>query len=225
MSVAIMISRTLAPAALGLWLGTGVLACTAADGDDGGGGTTEALTCEHGTVSACACFDGSMGTQTCAHDSSGFEPCVCGGAEGSSGGSSSGTGSSSGPSTDPSTSDGDSSTSDGADASTSSGTSMSTEGTGSIGAPPMAEITHPGDGEERVAGLPIPFIAAASDPEDGALSGASLVWTDDIEGELGQGEQLDAALLGLGDHVVTLTATDADGNIGEDSISLVIVAP
>jgi chitinase len=73
--------------------------------------------------------------------------------------------------------------------------------------------------------VPIPFLGEATDPEDGALSGASMVWTDSIEGEIGQGEQFDAALLTLGDHVITLTATDADGNVGEATVSLVIVEP
>jgi hypothetical protein len=33
----------------------------------------------------------------------------------------------------------------------------------------------------------------------------------------------DAALMTLGEHTVTLTATDADGNIGEDSITFEII--
>jgi hypothetical protein len=218
------ILRILGPAALGLALGTGVPAC----GTDGeGDGTTEGATCEHGTSSACTCTDGSMGVQMCSHDSSGFEPCVCGGDEGSSGADgSSGSGpADSGSTTDPGSTGVDPSTGTGADGSTEAGTTAATDETGPVGAPPVAQITHPGDAEERVVGVPIPFIGEANDPEDGALAGASLVWTDSVEGEIGQGEQFDAALLTLGDHVVTLTATDADGNIGEASVMLVIVDP
>jgi hypothetical protein len=105
------------------------------------------------------------------------------------------------------------------------GTTAGSDETGPVGAPPTAQINHPSDAEERVVGVPIPFIGEASDPEDGVLAGASLVWIDSVEGEIGQGEQFDAALQTLGDHVVTLTATDADGNVGEASIMLVIVEP
>lgn len=213
------ISRILRSAAVGLVLGAGAPGCSVDDnGDDGGG--SEGLTCEHGMVSECACPDGSMGTQMCSHDSSGFEPCACGGNEDSTGAASSST------SADPGSSEaGDVSTGSSSMGSTGSETTATAEDTGPVGAPPTAQINHPEDAEERVVGVPIPFIGVASDPEDGALSGASMVWTDSVEGEIGQGEQFDAALLTLGDHVVTLTATDADGNVGEASVSLVIVEP
>lgn len=215
------IARVLGPAALGLWLGAALPACTSDGEGDDSGGSSGALMCEHGTVSACACSDGSMGTQMCMHDGSGFQPCTCDG-ESSSGGADGSSGTSDASATsgseDPSTSDA---------SSTSSGTdpTATSEETGPVGAPPTADINHPGDGEERVAGVPIPFIGSATDPEDGALAGASLVWVDDVDGEIGQGETFDAALMTLGAHVITLTATDADGNIGEDSVALTIVAP
>lgn len=215
------ISRILGSSAIGLVLGAGVPACSVeSEGDDGGG--SEGLACEHGMVSDCACFDGSMGTQMCAHDSSGFEPCMCGGNDDSTGAATS----SSSTAPEPGSSEtGDTSTGSGSEGSTGAEPTATSEETGPIGATPTAQINHPGDAEERVVGVPIPFIGVASDPEDGALAGASLVWTDSVEGEIGQGEQFDAALLTLGDHVVTLTATDADGNVGEDSISLIIVEP
>jgi hypothetical protein len=216
-----MISRILGSAVVGLVLGAGALACGVEDEvGDGAGSGTEGLTCEHGTVSECVCTDGSMGTQMCAHDSSGFEPCMCGADEDSTGAASSSTSTSAEPG---SSETGDASTGSSSNDSTGSGTTTAAEETGPVGAPPTAQINHPGDAEERVVGVPIPFIGVASDPEDGALAGASMVWTDSVEGEIGQGEEFDAALLTLGDHVVTLTATDADGNVGEDSISFVIV--
>jgi hypothetical protein len=217
----ISIGRLLGPVALGLVLGAMTPACTDAGGGDDG---TEGLMCEHGTSTACTCTDGSMGTQMCSHDSSGFEPCVCGGDEGSSGSSGSASGSS-GASAGSSSSGSDPSTETGADGSTGMGTTVASADTGPVGAPPTAQINHPGDAEERVVGVPIPFIGMASDPEDGDLAGASLVWTDSVEGEIGQGEQFDAALITPGDHIITLTATDADGNVGESSISLVMVEP
>ncbi len=87
------------------------------------------------------------------------------------------------------------------------------------GAPPTASIYHPGDGETRAAGVPVPFTGAASDAEDGTLSGAALVWASDIDGQIGTGESFEAALA-AGVHVITLTATDSDGNVAKDAITL-----
>jgi chitinase len=87
---------------------------------------------------------------------------------------------------------------------------------------PIATINHPGDGETRQqSNGPVPLVGVANDPQDGALTGAALVWTSDIDGQLGVGEQLDFTF-SLGTHTVTLTATDSDGNTGTDSITLIM---
>lgn len=213
----------------------GAVAC---GGDpEAGDGETEALSCEHGTFSECACPDGTMGMQLCAHDTSGFEPCMCGGEDETASttmpgttASTSATTTSGSTTTSMSTTTSDEESSTEPDDSSSSDPSASTDPTtggsetGPIGQPPTAMINHPGM-EDREVGVPIPFIGVADDPEDGALSGMSMVWTDDLEGEIGTGEMFDAALQTLGDHVVTLTVTDSDGNVTEDSIAFEIVAP
>jgi chitinase len=86
---------------------------------------------------------------------------------------------------------------------------------------PVATIFHPGDGETRTAGSPIPFSGQANDPQDGALTGSSLVWTSDLTGALGTGETFNASLT-AGTHRITLTATDSDANTGTDSIELIV---
>jgi hypothetical protein len=220
------LSRCLAAA-----LGSFVLAIACGSPDESDNG---AMMCEHGTYSDCVCSDGSMGTQLCAHDTSGFEPCQCGGD----------TDGTSDPTTDPST------TSPTTSASTSMGTTDPTTTTstsateessggesssgvdegssssaGPIGSAPVADIFHPSDGEERVAGDDIPWIGSGDDAEDGALTGMALVWTSDVDGELGNGEMLNAPLTTVGMHTITLTATDSDGNTGEASITIDVVAP
>jgi hypothetical protein len=223
-----MIRGSLGAMTLGLWLGA--LACAAPQESNDEGTSGGAASCEHGSYSECACPDGSVGMQLCAHDTSGFEPCMCGGSDDDP----SGPGSTS-PTTTTAITTSDDTSSSGAQSSSASseddgtgteaGASSSSD-TGPIGAPPSATINHPGDGEERDAGVLIPFIGVADDPEDGALGGDAMVWTDDVDGPIiGMGEQFDAALQTLGDHVVTLTVTDADGNVAQDSIALVIVAP
>ncbi len=90
-----------------------------------------------------------------------------------------------------------------------------------VGAAPTATINHPGDGEVRDAGDDIPFVGVGTDPEDGALSGSALVWTSSLTGQFGTGVLFDATLT-AGTHVVTLTVTDSDGNLGTDSVTLEI---
>lgn len=87
------------------------------------------------------------------------------------------------------------------------------------GGHPAATIFNPGDGESRPAASPVPFVGGANDPEDGALSGAALVWCSDLDGVFGTGGSF-TAMLSAGQHLITLTATDADGNTGSDQISL-----
>lgn len=66
----------------------------------------------------------------------------------------------------------------------------------------------------------IPFTGVAADPQDGTLSGASLVWTSSLRSTpIGTGATFDATLE-AGTQVITLTATDSDSNVGTDSITL-----
>lgn len=197
-------------------------ACTAGEADDGES-SDGGQTCEHGTYSACACPDGGMGQQLCAHDTSGYEACMCGVDMDDDASTAS---------TLPADDDGDESTGavdTGIDPGSSSGGTTGDEAstttgtdTTAVGEPPTAMINHPGP-EDRQVGVPIPFIGVASDPEDGPLAGAAMVWTDSLEGVIGEGEMFDAALAELGEHTVTLTATDADGNLGEDSLTFTII--
>ncbi len=84
---------------------------------------------------------------------------------------------------------------------------------------PTATINHPADGETRPPS--VPFVGVGMDVEDGALTGASLVWTSDVDGMLGTGAMLTATLT-PGPNVVTLTATDSMGNTGTDTVTLTI---
>lgn len=86
---------------------------------------------------------------------------------------------------------------------------------------PVAAIFHPGDGETRAASSSIPFVGEGRDLEDGALTGASLVWTSSLDGAIGTGTSFNASL-SAGTNVVTLTVTDGDGNTATDSITLTI---
>ncbi|RMG17467.1 MAG: hypothetical protein D6729_08850 [Deltaproteobacteria bacterium] len=89
---------------------------------------------------------------------------------------------------------------------------------------PVAVILHPGSGEIRRPGVPVAFGGEACDTEDGPLNGASLVWTSDVDGQIGTGNAF-STTLSTGRHIITLTATDSQGNTGTDSIELWISSP
>jgi hypothetical protein len=55
------------------------------------------------------------------------------------------------------------------------------------------------------------LVGSGYDPDDGALTGTALAWSDNIAGALGTGSPL-AVTLQPGPHTITLTATDSDGN-------------
>ncbi len=96
-----------------------------------------------------------------------------------------------------------------------------TDGARPDGMPPMAVIYHPADNEVRAAGTAIPFVGHATDPQDGALTGNSLVWTSSIDNQFGTGEMF-SATLSTGVHKITLTATDSIGLTATASITLTV---
>lgn len=59
----------------------------------------------------------------------------------------------------------------------------------------------------------------ATDPEDGELVGGSLVWTSNLS-DLAVTGTNPTPTLPPGTHVITLAATDSDGNVATDSITI-----
>lgn len=90
--------------------------------------------------------------------------------------------------------------------------------------PPVATITSPLDGAQYLAGTEVEFSATATDPEDGSLSGGSLSWSSDVDGELGTGSPLMISSLSLGSHSVTLTAADSRGLETSSTIIVTMLA-
>jgi hypothetical protein len=93
---------------------------------------------------------------------------------------------------------------------------------GAANQPPTASIAAPADGTVFVVGTAISFQGSADDPEEGALTGAALVWTSSLDGEIGTGESFNRSDLSLGEHTITLTATDAEGLTGNHSIGITV---
>ncbi len=90
--------------------------------------------------------------------------------------------------------------------------------------PPEAEILFPRDGDVFTENEEVHLSGRGTDPEDGRLIGDALAWTSDVEGELGNGEELEGAAgrLRLGSHILTLTVTDSGNSSHADSIQITI---
>jgi hypothetical protein len=89
---------------------------------------------------------------------------------------------------------------------------------------PTAQILAPESGIDIIPDTLTRFVGSASDPEDGVLGGSALRWSSDQDGFLGTGTQIERTLSrastceGHKRHIVTLEATDSDGNMGIDQI-------
>ncbi|HSG07883.1 MAG TPA: IPT/TIG domain-containing protein, partial [Longimicrobiales bacterium] len=88
---------------------------------------------------------------------------------------------------------------------------------------PTAAITAPANGSTFTQGDNITFTGTGTDPEDGALSGARLVWTSQLDGPIGTGTSFSTGLLSLGTHIITLRATDSGGAIAAAQIVLTVL--
>jgi hypothetical protein len=87
---------------------------------------------------------------------------------------------------------------------------------------PTATISGPVGGSSFPAGTPVTLVGAGTDPEDGDLSDASLVWTSDLDGELGTGESVTTSGLSIGVHTITLRVVDSVGGTDERPITVPI---
>jgi len=96
--------------------------------------------------------------------------------------------------------------------------------------PPTASILEPGDGDGFVAGTPVAFRVQLDDNDDGVDS-LNVAWRSDTHGTLEGEAELDGSTqtfvtsdLNLGTHTVTVTATDPDGQTGEDTVEIQVRA-
>ncbi|MBF0225151.1 MAG: SUMF1/EgtB/PvdO family nonheme iron enzyme [Desulfobacterales bacterium] len=87
---------------------------------------------------------------------------------------------------------------------------------------PSVTISSPMDNSIFNQGEDINFVGNANDKEDGILTGNSLVWTSSIDGQITTGASFKNGNLSVGTHVITLTATDKDGNSSTQSINIIV---
>jgi uncharacterized delta-60 repeat protein len=87
---------------------------------------------------------------------------------------------------------------------------------------PQPVISSPINNSYFVGDQNIVLSGSAFDLEDGQLNDASLLWSSDLEGSLGSGQNLsiNAATLLEGTHNITLTARDSSAQIGTATITI-----
>jgi glucose/arabinose dehydrogenase len=90
---------------------------------------------------------------------------------------------------------------------------------------PLVQITAPAPGTSINAGDTLIFVGAATDPEDGVLAGASLVWSSSIDGSLGTGDSVVTTTLSAGTHTITLRASDSQGGFTDSMRSVTVIGP
>lgn len=87
---------------------------------------------------------------------------------------------------------------------------------------PWVLISHPQAGTTVVP--PLTLRGMVYDLEEGELEGAALVWTSDLDGQLGTGATLPDVTLSPGVHVLTLTAIDGQGLEASDAVTVTVEA-
>jgi hypothetical protein len=90
--------------------------------------------------------------------------------------------------------------------------------------PPEIAIVSPEDGADFFLDKWINFEGEGDDFEDGALEGDYLSWSSDRDGIIGTGRSISLNDLSPGEHMITLTAEDSDGNVESVAIAITIFA-
>jgi hypothetical protein len=89
---------------------------------------------------------------------------------------------------------------------------------------PVVQIINPTEGSGFAVGDEIQFEADCDDNEDGYFNDSALVWRSDLDGEIGRGESCTSDALTVGNHSITLTATDSQGATGTDTVTITVSA-
>jgi len=91
--------------------------------------------------------------------------------------------------------------------------------------PPVLTVLAPQNGTMFVGNQQVALEATADDLQDGPLDGNSVQWSSSLDGLLGYGAVLDleASALSEGTHVITVTATDAEGLSSSGQLTIYVL--
>jgi hypothetical protein len=91
-----------------------------------------------------------------------------------------------------------------------------------VSQPPVVVIQFPISGTTHPLASTVTFAGTATDLRDGSLTGASLAWTSNKDGQIGIGNTFTRDDLTLGAHTITLTATNSYGTTASTSAVITI---
>lgn len=97
-------------------------------------------------------------------------------------------------------------------------------GGGPVNTAPSVSISSPGNGSGFSVGASITFTGSSNDTQDGNLS-AGLIWTSNLQGQIGSGASFSRSDLVTGTHTVTASSTDSGGLIGTATVQFTISDP
>jgi hypothetical protein len=89
---------------------------------------------------------------------------------------------------------------------------------------PTVTITAPTNGITVTAGTAVTFSATATDTNDGNVV-ANLVWTSNLQGQIGTGASFSRSDLVNGLHAVSAVVTDSGGLVGSATVGFTVEAP
>ncbi len=87
--------------------------------------------------------------------------------------------------------------------------------------PPSVTISSPPNGTTVAPGASVTFTATATDTQDGNVA-ASLVWSSNLQGQIGIGASFSTTALGVGAHAITASVTDSGGLPGSASVVVTV---
>ncbi len=96
-------------------------------------------------------------------------------------------------------------------------------GGGGGNTPPSVTITSPANNSSFAQGATVNFAGTASDLESGDLT-SGLVWTSNLQGQIGTGGSFSRSDLTVGTHIVTASVTDPGGLTGNASVTITITS-
>ncbi len=94
--------------------------------------------------------------------------------------------------------------------------------TNTISTIPTVNINSPEDQTAYGVDSLITFSGTAVDATDGSLSGTSVVWSSNTDGQIGTGTSFNLNGLTLGTHTITMTATNSLSIEGSDLVQMII---
>ena len=88
--------------------------------------------------------------------------------------------------------------------------------------PPQVIIFGPAEGLVFPLNSVVNLVGSATDEEDGPIGADQLVWSSDLDGEIGEGPSLQVRTLSPGSHTLSLTAMDSNGNSSSSQVHVAI---